>query len=74
MLVFIIQMIRGKSWTDLLVVVGVFSILLITLTAFVPGWIIVGLIITAHVLLFSGALVYEMKRKKQVPPTPPINK
>lgn len=70
-LVFLFQMMRGKSWTDLLVVVGVFSILLLTLTAFVPEWVIISLIIVAHLAWFGMAII---KRKKRLPPNITINK
>ena len=70
-LVFLFQMMRGKSWTDLLVVVGVFSILLLTLTVFVPGWVIVSLIIVAHLAWFGMAII---KRKKGLPPSVTIHK
>jgi hypothetical protein len=73
-LVFLFQMVRGKSWIDLLVVVGVFSILLLMLTVFVPGWVIIDLIIVGHMAILARALISNIKRKKKVPPCATLHK
>jgi hypothetical protein len=62
-LIFLFQAARGKSWTDLLVIVMLFSIFLGILIPFVPEWVIVILVISVHVTFLGVALLAGIKRK-----------
>lgn len=64
--IFLVQKIRRKSWVDLFVPVALFSVLLMTLVALsVPHWVIVALIIVAHLVYFVGILVAEKRLRER---------
>ena len=73
-LVFLFQIMRHKSWIDLFVIVAVFSVFLGVLVPFVPGWVIVGLIIGGHIAGVISTLVSEAKGKKKRSANAPVSK
>jgi len=63
-IVFLMQMVRGKSWIDLFVVVAVLTLVLGMLVALsVPTWIVVAAIVGVHVAWAIGAIISGRKKK-----------
>jgi hypothetical protein len=65
-----IQILRGASWIDLLVVMAVFTILLALMMVLVPKWVAITVILAAHIGWFGMAMI---NRKRKPSTNPPIN-
>jgi hypothetical protein len=63
-LVFVIQLLRGASFIDLFVIVTVFSLFLGLLMVIAPQWVVISVIIVAHLAWFGMAIRKRGKKPR----------